>query len=418
MSNLISVEEALESILGCFSPLAAEQAPLLSALDRVLAEDVTAATSIPPFDNSAMDGYAVVAADTAQVPITLRVVGHIAAGDTIELTRVRAGEAVRIMTGAPVPPGADAIVRFEQTVIETPDTAVLQHPQGDEVQVLASVRAGDNVRRAGEDVTAGQVVLRAGALVRPPEIAMLAALGFGRVWVHRRPRVAILATGDELIGIDELLSPGKIRNVNEYSSAAMVLRCGGEPLCLGIARDRMEHLRAKVEEGLALRPDLFVTSAGVSVGDFDMVKDVLASEGRMEFWSVAMKPGKPMAFGNVRGVPLIGLPGNPVAAMISFDQFVRPAILKMAGRRSWRKPAVRALAEDDIENSGRRNYVRATVERRGDTYYARTTGEQGSGMLSSLVRANGLMVVPEGVTHVRAGESIEVQMLDWNENYF
>jgi molybdopterin molybdotransferase len=418
MSNLISVEEALESILGCFSPLAAEQAPLLSALDRVLAEDVTAATSIPPFDNSAMDGYAVVAADTAQVPITLRVVGHIAAGDTIELTRVRAGEAVRIMTGAPVPPGADAIVRFEQTVIETPDTAVLQHPQGDEVQVLASVRAGDNVRRAGEDVTAGQVVLRAGALVRPPEIAMLAALGFGRVWVHRRPRVAILATGDELIGIDELLSPGKIRNVNEYSSAAMVLRCGGEPLCLGIARDRMEHLRAKVEEGLALRPDLFVTSAGVSVGDFDMVKDVLASEGRMEFWSVAMKPGKPMAFGNVRGVPLIGLPGNPVAAMISFDQFVRPAILKMAGRRSWRKPAVRALAEDDFENSGRRNYVRATVERRGDTYYARTTGEQGSGMLSSLVRANGLMVVPEGVTHVRAGESIEVQMLDWNENYF
>jgi molybdopterin molybdotransferase len=418
MSNLISVEEALESILGCFSPLAAEQAPLLSALDRVLAEDVTAATSIPPFDNSAMDGYAVVAADTAQVPITLRVVGHIAAGDTIELMRVRAGEAVRIMTGAPVPPGADAIVRFEQTVIETPDTAVLQHPQGDEVQVLASVRAGDNVRRAGEDVTAGQVVLRAGSLVRPAEIAMLAALGFGRVWVHRRPRVAILATGDELIGIDELLSPGKIRNVNEYSSAAMVLRCGGEPLCLGIARDRMEHLRAKVEEGLALRPDLFVTSAGVSVGDFDMVKDVLASEGRMEFWSVAMKPGKPMAFGNVRGVPLIGLPGNPVAAMISFDQFVRPAILKMAGRRSWRKPAVRALAEDDIENSGRRNYVRATVERRGDTYYARTTGEQGSGMLSSLVRANGLMVVPEGVTHVRAGESIEVQMLDWNENYF
>jgi molybdopterin molybdotransferase len=239
-----------------------------------------------------------------------------------------------------------------------------------------------------------------------------------RVMVHRRPRVAILATGDELIAIDEPPSPGKIRNVNEVSTAAMVVRCGGEPICLGIARDRIDHLRSKVEEGLAQRPDLFVTSAGVSVGDFDMVKDVLAAVGRMEFWSVAMKPGKPMAFGSVRGVPLIGLPGNPVAAMVAFEQFVRPAILKMAGRRMWRKPGVRALVEKDIENSGRRHYVRALVERRGEQYFARAIGEQGSGVLSSLVQANGLLIVPEGVMLVRAGESVDVQMLDWNEYYF
>ena len=418
MSNLISVEEALERILARFSALEAEPVLLLSALDRVLAESVIAGTSIPPFDNSAMDGYAVIAADTAQAPVTLRVCAHIAAGDPVSSLRVRSGEAARIMTGAPVPPGADAVVRFEQTVVANPSAADLQHSQGDEVRVLMPARAGDNVRRAGEDVTRGQTVLRAGAMVRPPEIALLAALGLARVMVHRRPRVAILATGDELIAIDEPPSPGKIRNVNEVSTAAMVLRCGGEPICLGIARDRIDHLRAKVEEGLAQSPDLFVTSAGVSVGDFDMVKDVLAAVGRMDFWSVAMKPGKPMAFGSVRGVPLIGLPGNPVAAMVTFEQFVRPAILKMAGRRTWRKPGVRALVEEDIENSGRRHYVRALVERRGEQYFARATGEQGSGVLSSLVQANGLLIVPEGVTLVRAGESADVQMLDWNEYYF
>jgi molybdopterin molybdotransferase len=418
MSNLISVEEALARILARISALEAEHVSLLNALDRVLAETVIAGTSIPSFDNSAMDGYAVIAADTAQSPVTLRVCGQIAAGDPVGSLRVTPGAAARIMTGAPVPPGADAVVRFEQTFVENPSTAGSQHPQGDEVRVLMPVRAGDNVRRAGEDVSAGQAVLCAGALVRPPEIAMLAALGLARVMVHRRPRVAILATGDELIAIDEPPSPGKIRNVNEVSTAAMVVRCGGEPICLGIARDRIDHLRSKVEEGLAQRPDLFVTSAGVSVGDFDMVKDVLAAVGRMEFWSVAMKPGKPMAFGSVRGVPLIGLPGNPVAAMVAFEQFVRPAILKMAGRRMWRKPGVRALVEKDIENSGRRHYVRALVERRGEQYFARAIGEQGSGVLSSLVQANGLLIVPEGVMLVRAGESVDVQMLDWNEYYF
>jgi molybdopterin molybdotransferase len=220
------------------------------------------------------------------------------------------------------------------------------------------------------------------------------------------------------VGVDQPVGPGQIRNINEYSTAALVRRCGATPLCLGIARDRIEHLKAKVEAGLAQSPDLLLTSAGVSVGDFDMVKDVLASEGHMEFWSVAMKPGKPMAFGDVRGVPLVGLPGNPVAAMVAFEQFVRPALMKMAGHAAWRRPVVRAIMQDEVENSGRRNFVRAVVTRAGDAYHVRTTGEQGSGVLTSLVRANGLLVVPEGVTRLRPGDTADVQMLDWGDRFF
>ena len=418
MSHLISVEEALTRILAQIRPLEVEPSPLLDALERVLTEDIIAESDIPPFDNSAMDGYAVVAADTVAPPVTLRVTGEIAAGDTCDGQRVEPGTAMRIMTGAPVPSGADAVIRFEQTS-EFPTSGRrrgLVHAAS--VDVVATVQPGDNIRHAAEDVQGGSTVLRAGAVLRPQEIGMLAALGCATVNVHRRPRVAILATGDELVGIDEPVAPGKIRNVNEWTTAALTRRYGATPYCLGIAHDRIEDLKAKVQDGLAQQPDLFLTSAGVSVGDFDMVKDVLASAGHMEFWSVAIKPGKPMAFGSVGGVPLIGLPGNPVAAMVSFEQFVRPALLKMAGRNTWRKPTVRAILQEELENSGRRNYVRAVVERCGDVYHARSVREQGAGVLSSMLRANGLLVVPEGVRHFHAGDMVEVQMLDWNEYYF
>ncbi len=414
MSNLISVDDALARILAHIEPLEAERVPLLDALDRVLTEDVIADSNIPPFDNSAMDGYAVVAADTQSPPVTLRVIGEIAAGATCSDICVTSGSAIRIMTGAPMPAGADAVVRFEQTSESDHVGAHGRAPlRRDSVDVFTTICAGDNVRRAGEDVSCGAVVLHAGALMRPQEIGMCAALGHSRVNVHRKPRVAILATGDELVGVDEPIGAGKIRNVNEWTIAALVLRYGGLPLCLGIARDTIEHLKTKVEEGLALRPDLMLTSAGVSVGDFDIVKDVLASEGRMEFWSVAIKPGKPMAFGHINAVPLIGLPGNPVAAMVSFEQFVRPALLKMAGHRNWRKPTVTAIADEAIENSGRRNYVRAVVRRCAGEYRVRTSGEQGSGVLTSMVRANGLLIVPEGISHIHVGDHVEVQILDW-----
>jgi molybdopterin molybdotransferase len=416
MSNLMSVDEALARILAQFKPLDMERVPLLASLDRVLAEDIVADINIPPFDNSAMDGYAIIAADTETVPATLRVIGNIAAGETANAVRVTHGTAVRIMTGAPLPMGADAVARFEQTSEGTAVQLLSQQraqTRGDSVQVFVTHQTGDNVRRAGEDVVCGQTVIKAGAVIRPQEIGLLAALGRAQVPVHRKPRVAILATGDELVGIEEPLTAGKIRNVNEWSTAALVLRYGGEPLCLGIARDTLEHLRAKVQEGLAQSPDLFLTSAGVSVGDFDMVKDVLAMEGHIEFWSIAIKPGKPMAFGRVQDVPLVGLPGNPVAAMVAFEQFVRPAILKMAGHTNLRKPTIKAICQETIESSGRRHFMRAIVTKHNDKYHVRTTGEQGSGVLTSMVRANAFLVIPEGVMRVNAGEVVEAQMLDW-----
>jgi molybdopterin molybdotransferase len=238
--------------------------------------------------------------------------------------------------------------------------------------------------------------------------------------------VAILATGDELLEIHESLAPGKIRNSNEYTNAALVSRTGGIPIRLGIARDTAADLTAKIRLGLERGADLFLTSGGVSVGDYDVVKDVLGTEGQMQFWQVRMKPGKPLAFGLLKGtdqtggqslrrVPLIGLPGNPVSAMVSFEQFARPAILKMLGHVDLSKPTVRAILDEPLTNSGRRGFVRVIVMRRSGQYHARTTGEQGSGVLTSMAKANGLAVVPEGVRHVEAGAELPVQMLDWPE---
>jgi molybdopterin molybdotransferase len=345
----------------------------------------------------------------------LRVIGEVAAGYTAQRS-VEPGTAMRIMTGAPLPPGADAVVRFEETsegtqAKETRDRAA--------VQILKAVKRGDNVRNAGEDVRLGEVVLPKGTVVRPAEIGVLASLGKQFVNVHRRPRVAILATGDELVAIDEPIMPGKIRNSNEYTNAAAVLKAGGIPIRLGIARDNIADLTAKIRAGLDADADLFLTSAGVSVGDYDIVKDVLNAEGEMHFWQVRMKPGKPLAFGVLHGkkdVPLLGLPGNPVSAMISFEVFARRAILTMLGKTKFERPTVRAVLTEDIQNeSQRRNFIRVYVERRAEGYVARSTGEQGSGILTSVTRANGLLIVPEEVTHVRAGETVEIQLLDLPE---
>jgi len=412
---MISVDEALEYVLKHFEPLEPEEAEILDALDRVLAEDVYSDTDIPPFDNSAMDGYAVRAADTvgasSEAPVTLRVIGDLAAGYTTDLV-VEPGTAIRIMTGAPLPAGADAVVRFE----ETGEGLSGREKAGDRVGIFSQVVIRENVRSAGEDVREGELVLAEGTILRAQEIGVLASLGRARVRVIRRPRVAILATGDELIAIDQPLSPGKIRSSNEYSNAALVRRYGGVPIRLGIARDDVGELTAKIYEGLAQRVDLFLTSAGVSVGDYDVVKDVLSAEGEMHFWQVRMKPGKPLAFGEIRGVPLLGLPGNPMSALVSFEQFARPAILKMLGKTRLRKPTVEAVLEEDVKSSGRRNFKRAVITRRGGEYYASVTGPQGSGILTSMVKANGLAIIPEGIRQMKAGERVTVQMLDWPEN--
>jgi molybdopterin molybdotransferase len=361
-----------------------------------------------------MDGYAVIADDIMHAsdenPVTLRVIGEVAAG-YIAISPVEHGSTIRIMTGAPLPLGADTVVRFEDTSEGGESGATGRKC----VEIMKGIRRGDNVRMAGEDIRVDEVVFVKGTVVREGEIGVMASLGKKCVSVHRRPRVAILATGDELVEIDEPVTPGKIRNSNGYSNAAAVLKAGGVPVQLGIARDNIGDLTAKIHEGLDADVDLFITSAGVSVGDYDIVKDVLNAEGEVRFWQVRMKPGKPLAFGVLRGkkqVPLLGLPGNPVSAMISFDVFARPAILKMLGRTEFARPTVRAVLQGDVKNnSQRRNIIRVVVEKRDGGFIARSTGAQGSGILTSIARANGFLVVPEDVSLVRAGELVEVQML-------
>ena len=404
---MLSVEEAQARVLDHFRALPPERVPVLDVLGRVLAEDVFAQGDIPPYANTAMDGYALLAADTAGAtsdrPRRLRIIADLAAG-YVATEQVAAGTAIRIMTGAPMPAGADSVVPFEDTARE-----------GEWVQVRTAVHVGANVRAAGEDVRQGEMVLVRGKRLRAQEIGMLAALGYKDVAVHRRPRVAILATGDELVPIDAPLGPGKIRDANSYSNAAQVLACGGVPVMLGIARDQVSELTAMIKSGLAQNVDLFLSSGGVSVGDFDVVKQVLAAEGEITFWRVRMKPGKPLAFGRIGGVPMVGLPGNPVSAMVSFELLVRPAILTMQGLTRLERPAVQAVLVDAIRDKpDRRLYLRVRVREQEGEYRAYLTGEQGSGILRSMVEANGLAVVPEGRS-LAPGERVRVILLDADE---
>jgi molybdopterin molybdotransferase len=402
---VLSVEEALERILATVRVLEPERVPVLEALGRVLAEEVVADRNIPPLPNSAMDGYAVRAADVARVPARLRVIAEAPAGRLCPV-EVGPGSAVRIMTGAPIPAGADAVVPFEHTRVVQDSSC----PTADEwIEVLRETRPGANVREAGEDVRAGRVVLTPGRVLRPQEIGMLAALGRTEVAVVRRPRVAILATGDEVVPPWETPGPGQIRDANSYTVAAQVRRYGGIPLILGVARDEETLIREGVRRALAERADLIVTSGGVSIGDFDLVKQVLAAEGEMRFWSLNMKPGRPLAFGVVGGVPLVGLPGNPVSAMVATELFVRPAVLKMQGFTEWPWPELRArLADPIVRKDGRRHYLRVRLRETPDGWEATLTGDQGSGILSSLVQADGLAVIPEDVDHLPAGAEVRV----------
>lgn len=414
---MISVEEARAYILKHFKPLEEESVPILDGLDRVLVEDIVSDLNLPPFSNSAMDGYAVRADDiraaSNENPVSLKVIGEIAAG-YMPAVDVVDGSAIRIMTGAVLPRGADAVVRFEETSEFVGLKATGK--ESDQVQVLNAVERGANVRLAGEDIRVGEVIILAGSVLRAPEIGLLAAVGRSHIKVHRRPRVAVLATGDELVALDEPVTPGKIRNSNGYSNTAAVIKAGGIPIQLGIARDTVQDLTSKIHEGIEAKADLFITSAGVSVGDYDIVKDVLNREGKMHFWQVAMKPGKPLAFGLIGGIPILGLPGNPVSAIVSFEVFARPAILTMLGKTRFERPRVNAVLQDDSFNTaGRRNYIRVSVERRDNGYIARTTGEQGSGILSSITRANGLLAMPENVLHLKRGDNVEIYMLDWPE---
>lgn len=414
----LSVREALHLVLARVDVLPSESAPLLDSLGRVLSAPVIAADDLPPFANSAMDGYAVRAGDVAGAssasPVALRVLGDIAAGTdpTLELTR---GTAARIMTGAPLPAGADAVVPVEDTDEQWRGR---ERPLPVVLNVFRAVEAGDYVRYPGEDVRAGEQVLAAGKLIRPQEIGVLASLGISLIPVVRRPRVGILATGDELVDVSMPLTKGKIRNSNGYAQAAQVMALSGIPIQLGVAGDTEAAVREKLDEAVHLGVDLLVSSAGVSVGAYDVVKSVLDEAGGVSFWRVRMRPGKPLAFGAYRSIPYLGLPGNPVSAMVSFETFARPAIRKMAGHADVGRPSVQAILLEDIRSDGRESYLRAVVTRDERGYVARTTGGQGSHMMTSLVKANALVVVPEGVKSVAAGTTLTALMIDWPGGVF
>lgn len=415
----LTVAQALTAVLDGVSILPPETVPLLEALGRVLAASVSARDSLPPFANSSMDGYALRAADIAQAapdrPITLQVVADIAAGFVSDVV-VGPGTAARIMTGAPMPAGADAVVPVEDT---NESWRGKERPLPPAIQIFRSVQPGDYVRHVGEDMRAGQTVLESGHVLRPQEIGVLASLGVSQVAVVKRPSVAILSTGDELLAVDQPLTPGKIRNSNGYAQAAQVAALGAVPLMLGIAGDTETAVRSRLQAGLEVGVDLFVSSAGVSVGAYDVVKAVLEQEGQVGFWRVRMRPGKPLAYGRYHGVPYLGLPGNPVSAMVSFERFARAAILKMAGHTNLERPQVRAVLQESFQSDGRESYIRAIVTRTPDNVYqATTTGSQGSHMMTSLVKANALIIVPEGVTHVEAGEQVCAWMLDWPASVF
>lgn len=431
----VSVQEALRGILESFAPLEAVSVPLDEALGLVLAEDVRSDIDLPPFDNSSMDGYAVRAEETvgasADNPARLRVAGYIPAGAAPGPEEwVKPGTTIRIMTGAPVPPGADAIIPFEDTSEGRglspqrlqPGAAHAEPVRvGSEVLIFKSVKPGDYVRLTGEDVRAGEPVLRAGTTVRAYEIGVLAAVGKATVFVHRRPRVAILATGDELVEVWERPGPGQIRNSNNYAVAAQVRAWGAEAINLGVARDNLEDTTAKIEEALALGPDLLISSAGVSVGDYDVVKEALLALGTISMWQVRMKPGKPLAFGHLgaRRVPFMGLPGNPVSSMVNMELFGRPAIMKMLGKGRIQRTIIEARAAERLENySGREHYIRGIVGKVGGEYVARSTGGQGSNLLTSMSRANALLIVSEGTRVVEEGEMVSALMLDWPEEVF
>lgn len=400
LSTLITIDNALDAVLAEVCRLPVEQVDLLDALGRTAAGDVTSGDDVPGYANSAMDGFAVRSGDGLAAGTELRVVADIPAGSTATVT-IGAGEAARIMTGGLMPGGADTVVQVEHT-----------SAADGRVRLLAEVTAGENVRPAGEDLRRGATVVRAGDVIGPAHLGLLAAAGVPRVPVARRPRVAILATGSELVMPDEPVSVGRIRNSNAYTAYGQVLEAGAVPVMLGIARDdRNETARLL---GAALDEDVAITSGGVSVGDYDFVKAVQEELGvQRRFWGVRTKPGKPLAFGVKDDTLVFGFPGNPVASMTSFEVFTRPAILSMLGRPAiWRPWFQATLTEPQKGCKDRPELRRCVIEERDGEHFVRTTGPQGSGVLSSMALADGLLLLGTDFPGAEAGAEVNVMPLE------
>ena len=404
MTGLTPLHEAQQVVLDAASVLGLEKLSILDVLGRVIGEDIIAERDNPPWDNSAMDGFAVRWEDikqeqAIQKPVTLSVIEDVPAG-SMPSKAVGSRQAIRIMTGAPIPRGADTVLKVEDTE-HTPES----------VRVFKVEPKGANIRPQGEDVKKGDCIIAKGTRIRPSEAGMLAILAKSFVFVHQRPRVAILSTGDELADLDERFSEEKIINSNSYGIAAAVQEAGGVPLLLGIARDTPAALKEKISHGL--QADILVLSGGVSMGDYDFTKAVFRELGaEMNFWKLAIRPGQPLAFGKIQGKLAFGLPGNPVSSMVTFEQLVRPALLKMSGCRSYGRPVVQAIFQETFsKRPDRRHFLRGILTREDGVFKVRTTGNQGSGILTSMVKANCLIDVPVEMERLNPGDEVMVQLL-------
>jgi molybdopterin molybdotransferase len=398
---MISVREALDVVIDAVAPLAAERVGLLETTGRVIAEDVRSLRDVPGYANSAMDGYAVRAADVAQAPARLRVVGAAPAGAPLPLPHVGAGEAVKIMTGGAVPPGADTVVKVEDT-----------DAGSETVEIREAPKPGANIRQPAEDIAAGTTVLQRGRRISPADVGLLASIGRSFVQVHRRPTVAIVSTGDELVEADEEVTPGRVVNSNAYALAAAVAEAGAIPVLLPIARDDPASIRAVLFA--ASRHDVILSTGGVSVGEFDYVNPVMDELGvRRLFWKVAQKPGKPLTFGTLASSVHFGLPGNPVSSLVCFYLYARPALRRMAGHDAIHLASATArLAESLRKPEGLTEFVRVRLETDANGLVARSTGTQSSGVLSSMSQGRGMLVGPAAERELRAGERYPVILLD------
>lgn len=411
MAELLNVDRAIEQILAQIQLLPPEDVTLSATLGRVLADDVSSQIDLPPFNSSAMDGYAVRTEDVvgadSDAPVQLTTIMDIAAGH-VPVDSLGMGQAARIMTGACLPQGADAVVPVEDTDgdWDAEKANLLQ----EQVNIFRSTKLGDNIRPIGSDLSAGTLVLKAGTVLRPQEIGILAALGYATARVFRRPRVAILSHGDELIDVNDHLVPGKIRDVNSYTIAGLVEASGAEPVRLPIARDTLDALHHLFEAALDHRPDMIISTAGVSVGAADLIRTVLQELGTVDFWRVNLRPGKPFAFGQLQDVPFFGLPGNPVSAMVTFDLFVRPSLLKQAGHSTdW--PSTMAVVGEAMQSDGRRSYLRVKLDTIDGQLIATSVGSQSSSALISMILADGLLIVPENMKDIPVGISLPVRLL-------
>jgi len=395
--------DAQRDVLAAMPELPVVDEPLGSALGLVTARRVVAPADVPPFTNSAMDGYAVIAADLAGVPVRLEVLEDVPAG-SVATRAVRPGAAIKIMTGAPLPDGADAVVPVEDT-----------RPGDGSVEIMAAVPAGASVRPAGGDLAAGAPVLEAGVRLGPAHLGMLASLGVPLPPVRRRPVAAVMSTGDEVLPPEADLSPGKIRDSNRPMLRALLAEVGAEVVDLGIVGDDATALQAALAEG-AERADIVITSGGVSMGEYDLVKAVLAELGEVDFWQVAMQPAKPFAFGTVAGTPLFGLPGNPVSSMVAFEQFVRPGLLRMMGATRLFRPRVPGVLDDEADTNPEKTvFLRVTTRFADGRWRAALSGGQASNVLSALAAADAFAVIPVGTGLVTAGSEVDLEMFRWPE---